>query len=422
MRVSQLRYPLFAAVVALCPALSAVQPNPQALFNKIRERVAASMQDAHSYTCVETIGRSWYMQKYGIRPVCDVERLTEPQNLLLYKRDRLRLDVGIVQGEEVFSWHGESRFRTSNIDDLVTDGPIASGTFFSLLSSIFVTGHGRYFYHGLRGQGAAAEAVFTFQMSRSASRFTLHTPGRAAIISYQGTFTANESTGELTSVQVTTDDMPQSIHVCRLELNARYSQQTSQRAFNAPSSVEFQIFDQGGDIVRTSMEYQNCHQFTGSATIHFETAYDASAIGQVSVPTREIPPGLTVKVRLITPIDIASAWAGDAIEGELAAAITAKDGRILAAKGAMVTGRLLSCAHLLRPRDYWTIDLQFNRIHTPEADYRVLLQPKSRALRSLSASGSARAGVGSFQLPEHRTTLDRHFQTEWGSKPAKPQD
>jgi hypothetical protein len=420
--VIQLRYPLFAAVLALCPALSPAQPNPQALFNKIRERVASSMRDAHSYTCVETIGRSWYMQKYPIRPVCDVERLTEPQNLLLYKRDRLRLDVGIVQGQEVFSWHGESRFKTSKIDELVTDGPIASGTFFSLLSSIFVAGHGRYFYRGLRRQGAMTEAVFTFQMSRAASRFTLDPRGKAVFIRYQGTFTANANSGELTSLQVTTDDMLQLIHVCRLEMTAAYPQQNSQRLFNAPSSVELDVFNQNGDIIRTSTEYHNCHQFTGDAIIHFETGYNASAVSPASVPTRELPPGLTVKVQLTTAVNLASAWAGDPIEGELAATITGKDGVVLVPKGAKITGRLLNCAHLLQPRDYWTVDLQFNRIHAPAADYRVLLQAKSRPLASLFASGGQRIGVGSFQLPTDKATLDRHFQTEWISKPPKPQD
>lgn len=421
MRVFRSRRKPFAAILALFPALALAQVNPQAVFNKIRERVADSMRNANSYTCVETIARDWYMQKYHMRPICEVDRLTEPRNLILYKRDHLRLDVGIVHGQEVFSWYGESRFRTAKIDDLVTDGPITSGTFFSLLSSIFVAGHGRYFYRGTRGQGDNTEVIFTFQMSRAASRFALIAPSGPVIISYAGTFTADVRSCNLTTLQVTADDLPASIHVCKLQLNAGYSHQKSGAPFSAPSTVGLEVFTQNGDIVRTSTEYRNCHQFTGNSTIHFN-GFDLSAVNPAPLPVRELPAGLPVRIRLTSPIELRAAWAGDAIEGELAANITDKKGTLFVEKGAKVTGRLLGCAQVLHPREIWDVDLQFNRIHTPEAEYRVLLQPKSRSFAPGWATGGSRRGVGSFELPGDKLRLDRRLETEWVTRQTKAQD
>jgi hypothetical protein len=436
MRQCLFRRLLLAILASIVPALPASPVNPQTLFDKIRQRVADSIHNAPSYTCVETVERSWFREKYDSRPVCDTDRPTEPQNLILLKRDRLRLDVGIVQRREVFSWHGENSFKTERIADLVTEGPINSGTFFSFLSGIFVTGRGRYFYHGLRAQGDDEAAAFEFRVPRGVSGFVIGTPNGYEVTAYQGTFSADPHSGELKNLQIWTNDLPPAIHACSLRLNAAYPQEKQNRAFSLPSDVEMDIAYQGDELVRTSTRYHNCHQFLGEATIHFDNKYQPSTISAPQIPVRELPAGLPVKIRLTSVIDSSSAWAGDAIAGTLATAIKSKKGKLLVDKGAKVTGRLLGCAHVLEPAGYWTAKLQFDTIHTPEANYRVTLDPKEHTdtpfrlhrnvtpswIDSEAFSTRPRSGVGSFRFRGDKLRLDERFESEWITKRTKPQN
>lgn len=425
---------LLTAWASTIPALPASPANPQALFDKIRQRVADSIQNAPSYTCVETVERSWFRQKYNSRPVCDIDRPAEPQNLILLKHDRLRLDVGIVQRQEVFSWHGENRFRTERIADLV-EGPINSGTFFSFLSAIFVGGHGRYFYRGIRTQGNTEAAAFEFRMSRRSSGFVIGTPGGYETSGYQGTFSADARSGDLKNLQIWTSDLPPAIHACSLRVNAVYPQEKQNKASSVPSGVEMDIAYQGNELIRTSTQYRNCHQFLGEATIHFDDKYRPSAIRATELPIRELPAGLPVKIRLTSVIDSSSAWAGDAIEGMLTAAIKTKKGELLADKGAKVTGRLLGCAQVLEPVGYWTAKLQFDTIHTPGANYHMILDPRDHSgtpfwrhrsvapswIDSEAFSTRRRSGVGTFRFRADQLRLDGKFETEWVTKRTKPQ-
>ena len=51
--------------------------------------------------------------------------------------DRLRLDVAMVNRGEIFSWVGASKFDDAGIEDLVHNGPIATGAFGAYLVVVF---------------------------------------------------------------------------------------------------------------------------------------------------------------------------------------------------------------------------------------------------------------------------------------------
>jgi hypothetical protein len=57
----------------------------------------------------------------------------------LIVRNRLRLDVAVVDGAETFSWAGARQFETSHVEDLVKSGAAGSGEFISYLTSVFWT-------------------------------------------------------------------------------------------------------------------------------------------------------------------------------------------------------------------------------------------------------------------------------------------
>ncbi len=53
--------------------------------------------------------------------------------------DRLRLDVAVSEGNEIFSWHGGSKFSSAGVNGVVKSGPISSGSFVGYLRNILFT-------------------------------------------------------------------------------------------------------------------------------------------------------------------------------------------------------------------------------------------------------------------------------------------
>ncbi|HEX6545107.1 MAG TPA: hypothetical protein VF023_02290, partial [Bryobacteraceae bacterium] len=136
-----------------------------------------------------------------------------------------------------------------------------------------------------------------------------------------------------------------------------------------------------------------------------------------------------LKLRLSSPIDSDKAWTGDPVTATLENAVRGKHGRLLADKGAVLTGRLVQLTKFGNDRPYWIFGIRFERLHTPNADYRIALDSKSPVDLPTSAHGlwrspkfepnalrpRERRGVGAFRTLGSRLLLDRDFVTEWES-------
>ena len=150
-------------------ALHAQKTDPQALLDEVRLKVASTVQRASRYTCMETIEPYWYANRKPVRPGCDTDRSPEINGQNLVRSDRLRLDVAVGSGQEMFSWHGQKSFQTEEIDRLVTAGPISSGTYFSFLSSVFLEGLATVDFLDLRSEAGKQLAAFGYSVPISES-------------------------------------------------------------------------------------------------------------------------------------------------------------------------------------------------------------------------------------------------------------
>jgi len=108
----------------------------QEVFNRARENVARQLLAVANYTCVLTVDRTLYAEPGRFTAGCAVaDRITEKP----FMHDRLRLDVAVSEGDEIFSWHGGSRFSSAGVTDIVKAGPISSGSFVGYLRNILFT-------------------------------------------------------------------------------------------------------------------------------------------------------------------------------------------------------------------------------------------------------------------------------------------
>jgi hypothetical protein len=94
----------WVALMAVATVARTADPDPQELFRKVRARVLEDVSHVPRYTCVQTVNRAQYRPQYGRKPAsCQAmiaarKQLTSSGYLIL--RDRLRLDVAVVDGAE----------------------------------------------------------------------------------------------------------------------------------------------------------------------------------------------------------------------------------------------------------------------------------------------------------------------------------
>jgi hypothetical protein len=398
----------------------------QALLEKVRRLVLATVQQAPRYTCMEQVERYWYGNRKVARPGCDTDRPPEAVDRNLLRSDRLRLDVAVGAGQEMFSWHGEKSFRTEEIDELVTSGPISSGTYFSFLSSIFLEGRANIDFLGLRKEADKQLAVFGYAVPITRSAFETHTVNGTEAMGYRGEFLADAITGELEQLDIETEDMPKSAMVCSFNFKARYGTTVlGGNSFRLPTDVVMDVLDIGHEHTKTVTQYQQCHQFKGESVLRFDEAPAASVETPKAQHSKELPAGVRVDIRITSIIKPAAAWAGDPIEGELAKDILDGQRQTLARKGTVVSGRLLRIEHGRRP-DSYTVALQFTQLSVADGEVAFNLTSSAeldgsrqsampRRIQLDSPPLSEQPGACRFRLSDARVKL-KGVVTHWTTK------
>lgn len=126
----------FLSFVSLCTLCYGDEFTAQEVFNRTRENVARQLSAVSNYTCVLTVHRNLYFEPRRSNAGCAAaDRLTET----LFMQDRLRLDVAVSEGNEIFSWHGGTKFSSAGVSEVVKSGPISSGSFVGYLHNILFT-------------------------------------------------------------------------------------------------------------------------------------------------------------------------------------------------------------------------------------------------------------------------------------------
>ena len=125
-----------AALPLLAVAAAGAQAthDPAAVLEQARTKLKALAQNLEKYVCVETISRSYY-QRVAPRkgPAVPEQTACAPpppgDPYELDTTDRVRLEVTVSAGTELHSWPGATRFDERNVDDLIRNGPVSTGSF-----------------------------------------------------------------------------------------------------------------------------------------------------------------------------------------------------------------------------------------------------------------------------------------------------
>ena len=118
----------FALLLALWPA-AAEDYDPTEVLIRLRDRVHAHGETVPNHTCVETITRDRFESAIPAPKTCDsiiARRNSDNFSSMLRHAttDRLRLDVLLAEGREMFSWAGAGKFDGREIDVHLNAGEI----------------------------------------------------------------------------------------------------------------------------------------------------------------------------------------------------------------------------------------------------------------------------------------------------------
>jgi len=385
------------AIVCLHAQPGLQSPNPGDLLERVTRKVLETVGRLPRYMCTQTIDRSQYEPASGTAGhSCDsaaaVEALREVspgvekhKRLLLTTSDRLRLDVAVSAGREMYSWVGESRFEDRSLFQLVRTGALSTGSFASLLMVVFRDDEASFSYKGDIAEAGRQLADFEFRVPVQSSHYIYSGAGNRVTTGYYGDFLVDPKTADLIRLSVHTEGLPPETGSCEASTTLDYSRVRLNGAeFLLPNRGQLQILDANGMELENSTAYSACHEFLGESTLRFEadtpaaTKTAAPAAGRVAAAD-EFPGGLPFTIALNNNIDVSAAAAGEKIGAKLTAAIRDTKDQILAPKGAAVTARII----------------QIRRFYVPAPSLRLVLKLETvdiaGTLRPLAAAPDSRA-------------------------------
>jgi hypothetical protein len=336
-------------VYALACVVQGAELSPElSILARVKARMIETLARQPNYTCVQQIERS--------------RRRAPKRKYELH--DLLRVEVAIVDGQEMYAWPGSRKFEDTDLTQMVTAGAINTGSFATHAHSVFRTPAPIFTYIGpvvLNGHDAVR---FDYKVPFISSGYHIRVADKEAVVAYHGSFWADAKTDDLLRLEVVAEDIPPSLGVSAAQDSMEYARRKiGDSEFLLPAASELIMVDLSGNENRNRTIFTGCRQYTGESVLTFaeapaETSETHAAAAAASAPkeTVEIPADITFTVKLETEIDSERAAVGDRVIAVLDEDLKVKR-RLLLAKRAKLLGRIV---RLDRESGFAVLDLRFS--------------------------------------------------------------
>jgi hypothetical protein len=384
---------ILMVIAASVLAVAAQSPDDaESALRRTRERLLADLERLPRYTCVQTITRRYYRpQSEGSCSELMAAREKRKSKPGLRGWDRLRLEVAIVDGDNVYSWVGAPRFESGTLEQLAGRGPLNSGDFGPFLHSIF--NGASVTFKGQEPAGKRRLLAYSYEMRAERSKYMVKTDAGWTATAYNGVFVLDPEANDIVSLTVRTAELPQSNPDCQAISEVEYGRtQIHDRMVLIPRETRLVTIDRQGSETQSLTVYASCREYASKTRMLFDAPPTAGArAGAVPPPLpapTPMPSGLHFRGRIVTPIDSDTAAAGDPIEAVLRSPIRDKNVE-LAPAGARLHGRLVGMEQRTMPLDSFRISIQFESIE---------LKGRAVPLRAAPESSTI-IGVSVFRTP-----------------------
>jgi hypothetical protein len=412
------------------------QPSPSALFRQVRERLLADVNRQSRYTCVQNITRQMFRATSPEEQSCSAliaafdSRKHDPP---VASWDRLQLDVGIADNLEIHAWSGASHFSEDEVRRFV-GGPFGAGDFANFITGVF-GGSATVRVRGKHLLDGRTLYDYSYNVPLQASRYQIETESAPVFTAYGGSFILDPQTDDIVQLTVRTAELSENSTIaCQARNQMEYGRlDINGHQVLIPRQTRLLVIDRNGREGLNTISYSGCHEYTSKSTLLFGEREPATKVASPAARSAEInspspfPEGLKFACRIVTPIDSNVAAAGSSLEAILRNPIRARNGTVLAPRGARIRARLVRLAKYTQALDYFEVGVHLESIEVNGADLPLhAMQDQSSILpipgRALSGwNGTARspdvppplpreAGVFFF-IREHLQL--RQFDSSW---------
>ena len=408
--------------------------DPVEVLASLRNRVLDHASQVPNHMCVETIRRDRY-QPAGPPSKASCKNLLDARKqgnrpMHLEATDWLRLDVGLAEGREIYSWAGASRFEERELDELVPQGAIGTGAFATLLMSVFENPNPRYRFEGDTTLGARRLMEYSFAVPYEESRYQVKTRRKDWVITgYSGTLLVDPVTADLVRFIVRTDELPEETDSCEVDSILDYTRvPLGGFEYLLPKSTQQRFIGRDGEEAENAITFAACREYRGESTVSFGVNPATGPAQAQSGAPRLLPAGLPVSIEVAAPISFIAAAAGDRIVGRLARPLRdPRDQTVLAPEGAQVEGRNMRLELRQSGTPAFTVALRWETLEVDRSQLPLSLKP-NRQISDLTLpapGGLRRRGVqielpqtgeetyGIYHFPARQEELGAGFRTEW---------
>jgi hypothetical protein len=417
-----------ALLLALATAAGTAEPEVEELFKQARDKVLDNARRMPRYTCVETVSRTQFHPPDSpstCESLITMRRLVSTRGRLEL-RDRLRLDVAVVDGGEIFSWAGAGKFETHDVDKIVGGGASGSGEFGSFLASVFGSAPDAIRYTGLRNDFAQ----FEYNVPTAKSNYKYRTSGPGRIIGYHGTFSLDPADGDVQQLVVDSDQFAPADGVCRVQHIMRFSRvKIGGGDFVLPEVSTMEVLYRNGAESLNDTRYSECREYVGESTIRFDEVDAATGPAAARDALQPLPSKTRLLIGLSKPINTEIAAAGDPVEGVLLRDAVDRRMATAARVNDRVHGRILRLQQYLDPPAIWVVAIRFDTIerNSPSGsrEQPIALNPvddgerPAQRVRNPTPQGVMQRpeGAGVFFFTERgNIVLDQNFHSEWETR------
>jgi hypothetical protein len=409
-----------------CAACQAAA-DPAQILSRIDAKVLGHLHEAMNYLCVQTVERSYFDVPTPPPKTCNV-----PQpggKVKLVARDRLRLDVAVSRGSEIYSWHADNKFSSTLIEEVVRRGPIASGGFIGFLENVFGQRGVQFHFKGQEMGDTGEVFSFDYSVPLSISRYEVGTPDRRKLVPFHGSLSAYAASYELASLTVIADNIPPGLDICSARNDMSYQLVPVAGNELLLPRVWMLSLSTVAMSTKSRSEYTGCREFAGESTVHFRDLANVSASANAAPPRppEELPAGLTLRIRLRTPVDGRLSYAGDPVEGDLLAAVTPGKHAEIIPRGATLHGVITRLEDHYKPWSHYFLGIQFESMRSGDRTFILRAQPKPSPGQiedlywiygpQVSASLIDDVKRGLFVFASRRLYLGKRFSAEWVTEP-----
>ncbi len=417
------------SISLLLIAIGIAADDSNRILSSVKQNILEQISKTANYTCVETLDRAYYRDTGFELATHGPGAIVTADNELLH--DRLRLDVGVSEGKEIYSWHGSNLFSSSEVAEVVQTGPISSGQFIGYLRNIFLMPGVGFTY---QPSGEIDGYRFTYDVGPLVTRYQMYKTGGGWIVApFRGSFMVHKSNLQLATLEVAPYNVPfnSSIQSARTEVRYQLAQLSGRDAL-IPASFVLQLEDESHIFTVSRGDYSDCHEFRAESTLRFEISdTPQSAPGAASPPTSEpvLPAGLHLHIALTSGIDDESAYTGDSVKGVLLEPV--RNGPEVIPRGAVVSGVLTQLETRFRPQKFCRVRIEFRRLDFGNHRYRMRARhettTKDMHLLYALFGENSRASLeqlqdGTMLIDSSHVHLRPGFKAEWQTAPIPVSD